>query len=192
MNKWLGTSVKPYEVASKCFPCELYDKGSNNTISASVRGGAPGATYFASLRYINSDGPYNENATLNGAPVGYSDPTKPGSNDMRDQFMVSATLNIVPTDRLRLRVSTNYTYTDHNTIQNNNNSPSNNSSRLYSKYNNNLVQTNENSGLFNGGIRNNKQQMDEQQRMKQYYNEYKQVRKIECYVLLSSRLSNFK
>ena len=121
MNKWLGTSVKPYEVASKCFPCELYDKGSNNTISASVRGGAPGATYFASLRYINSDGPYDENATLNGAPVGYSDPTKPGSNDMRDQFMVSATLNIVPTDRLRLRVSTNYTYTDHNTIQNNNN-----------------------------------------------------------------------
>jgi|TARA_Y100000310_G_scaffold330085_2_gene401103 TonB-linked SusC/RagA family outer membrane protein len=121
MNKWLGTNVKPYEVASKCFPCELYDKGSNNTISASVRGGAPGATYFASLRYVNSDGPYDEYATLNGSPVGYADPTKPGSNDFRDQFMVSATLNIVPTDKLRLRVSTNYTYTDHNTIENNNN-----------------------------------------------------------------------
>ncbi|GIT74247.1 MAG: hypothetical protein Ct9H300mP29_2410 [Candidatus Neomarinimicrobiota bacterium] len=40
----------------------------------------PWCTYFASLRYLNSDGPYNENATLNGAPVGYSAPNpKPGS-----------------------------------------------------------------------------------------------------------------
>jgi RNA recognition motif-containing protein len=59
---------------------------------------------------------------------------------------------------------------------NNESNSSNNSSRLYSKYNNNLVQPNEN-GLFNG-IRNNKQHLDEQQFRKQYFNEYKQVNEL--------------
>jgi len=115
------SGLKPYEVIEVPFIGWIYDKGSNQTVSASVRGGAPGATYFASLRYLNSDGPYDENATLLGLPVGAADPTKPGSNDNRDQFMMSATLNIIPTDRMRIRLSTNYSQTDHNTIQNNNN-----------------------------------------------------------------------
>ncbi len=115
------SGLKPYEVIEVPMVGWLYDKGSRQTVSASVRGGAPGATYFASLRYLNSDGPYDENAKLLGKPVGASDPTKPGSNDMRDQFMASATLNIVPTEKLRIRLSTQYSYTDHNTIQNNNN-----------------------------------------------------------------------
>ena len=115
------SGLKPYEVIEVPFIGWIYDKGSNQTVSASVRGGAPGATYFASLRYLNSDGPYDEKATLLGLPVGSADPTKPGSNDNRDQFMMSATLNIIPTDRMRIRLSTNYSQTDHNTIQNNNN-----------------------------------------------------------------------
>ncbi len=115
------SGLKPYEVIEVPMVGWLYDKGSRQTVSASVRGGAPGATYFASLRFLDSDGPYDEGAHLLGKPVGAADPTKPGSTDMRDQFMASATLNIVPTDRLRIRLSTNYTYTDHNTIQNNNN-----------------------------------------------------------------------
>ena len=115
------SGLKPYEVVEVPFVSWIYDKGSNQTVSASVRGGAPGATYFASLRYLNSDGPYDENATLLGLPVGAADPTKPGANDYRDQFMMSATLNILPTDKMRIRLSTNYSQTDHNTIQNNNN-----------------------------------------------------------------------
>lgn len=114
-NLFKGNSgLKPYQVISVPMVGWLYDSGSRNGVSASVRGGAPGATYFASLRASSSDGPYNESATLLGKPVG-------GANDKRDQFMASATLNIVPTDKLRLRLSTNYTFTDHNTIQNNNN-----------------------------------------------------------------------
>ena len=108
------SGLKPYEVISVPMVGWLYDSGSRQGVSASVRGGAPGATYFASLRASTSDGPYNESATLLGKPVG-------DANDKRDQFMASATLNIVPTDKLRLRLSTNYTFTDHNTIQNNNN-----------------------------------------------------------------------
>ena len=115
------SGLKPYEVIEVPMVGWLYDTGSKTTLAASVRGGAPGATYFASVRYLNSDGPYDENAKLLGKPVGAADPTKPGANDMRDQFMASATLNIVPTDRLRIRLSTQYSYTDHNTIQNNNN-----------------------------------------------------------------------
>jgi len=113
--------LKPYEVIEVPFISWIYDKGNNKTASASVRGGAPGATYYASLRYLNSDGPYDETATLLGKPVGAADPTKPGANDYRDQFMASATLNLLPTDKVRLRVSMNYAYTDHNTIENNNN-----------------------------------------------------------------------
>jgi len=115
------SGLKPYEVISVPFVGWLYDKGTNRSVSTSVRGGAPGATYFASLRYLNTDGPYDESASLLGKPVGAADPTKPGANDKRDQIMMSATLNIIPTDRMRIRLSTNYTQTNHNTIQNNNN-----------------------------------------------------------------------
>ena len=95
----------------------------------------------------------------------------------KQEFSTNNTINNNPTSSSPVGLGSNPT--SGNSIQNNNNSPSNNSSsRLYSKYNNNLVQPNENAGLFNGGIRNNKQQMDEHQRMKQYFNEYKQVRKI--------------
>ena len=105
---------------------------------------------------------------------------------IQKQEFSSNTINNNPTSSSPVGLGSNPT--SGNSIQNNNNSPSNNSSRLYSKYNNNLVQPNENSGLFNGGIRNNKQQMDEHQRMKQYYNEYKQVRKIACCVIMEFRL----
>ena len=115
------SGLKPYEVIEVPFTSWLYDKGKNKSVSTSVRGGAPGATYFASLRYLATDGPFDENATLLGLPVGAADPTKPGANDKRDQFMMSSTLNIIPTDRMRIRLSTNYSQTDHNTIQNNNN-----------------------------------------------------------------------
>ncbi|HJL59549.1 MAG TPA: TonB-dependent receptor plug domain-containing protein, partial [Candidatus Thalassarchaeaceae archaeon] len=108
--------LKPYEVIEVPFISWIYDKGNNKTASTSVKGGAPGATYYASLRYLNSDGPYDEGAYLLGKPVGAEDPTKPGANDYRDQFMASATLNLLPTDKVRLRVSMNYAYTDHNTI----------------------------------------------------------------------------
>jgi Outer membrane cobalamin receptor protein len=116
-----NSGLKPYEVIQVPFVSWLYDKGKNQSVSTSVRGGAPGATYFASLRYLATDGPYDESAKLLGKPVGAADPTKPGANDKRDQFMMSATLNIIPTDRLRIRLSTNYSQTEHNTIQNNNN-----------------------------------------------------------------------
>lgn len=86
------SGLKPYEVIEVPFTSWIYDKGTSKTVSASVRGGAPGATYFASLRYLDSDGPYDEYAELLGKPVGYADPTKPGANDFRKQFMASPPL----------------------------------------------------------------------------------------------------
>jgi len=102
---------------------------------------------------------------------------------IQKQEFSTNTINNNPTSSSPVGLGSNPT--SGNSIQNNNNSPSNNSSRLYSKYNNNLVQPNENAGLFNGGIRNNKQQIDEQQRMKQYYNEYKQVNEL-THMMLSN------
>jgi len=101
---------------------------------------------------------------------------------IQKQEFSTNTINNNPTSSSPVGLGSNPT--SGNSIQNNN-SPSNNSSRLYSKYNNNLVQPNENAGLFNGGIRNNKQQIDEQQRMKQYYNEYKQVNEL-THMMLSN------
>ena len=115
------SNLQPYDVVSIPMIGWIYDKGVNNIMSASVRGGAPGATYFASLRYYGSDGPYDENAKILGRVVGAGDPTKPGADDKRDQFAASATLNLLPTDKLRIRLSTNYSQTNHSIIENNNN-----------------------------------------------------------------------
>lgn len=72
----------------------------------------------------------------------------------------------------------------------NNNSSTSSSSRLYSKYNNNLVPPANENGVYNAGIRNNKQQhMDEHQRMKQYFNEYKQVNEL-THMMLSNYNGN--
>jgi len=81
-----------------------------------------------------------------------------------------------------------------NSGSSNNNSTSTTSSRLYSKYNNNLVPPGSNeNGVYNTGIRNNKQQhMDEHQRMKQYFNEFsnKQVNDDLTYMSLNNYNGN--
>ena len=77
-----------------------------------------------------------------------------------------------------------------NSGSNNNSTTTTSSSRLYSKYNNNLVPPTNENGVYNAGIRNNKQQhMDEHQRMKQYFNEYKQVNEL-THMMLSNYNGN--
>ncbi len=107
-------SGKAWEIVSVPFAGMLYDQASGNTMSASVEGGLPGATYFANVRYQTYDGPFNNDATLGGLPVG-------DGNDADNKFMSSATLNIIPTDKLRVRIHTMYTGRQQSTIQNNNN-----------------------------------------------------------------------
>ena len=107
-------SGKTWEIMSIPFAGMLYDKASGNTMSASVEGGVPGATYFANVRYQTFDGPFDNNATLGGLPVG-------DGNDADNKFMSSATLNILPSDNLKVRIHTFYTGRIQSTIQNNNN-----------------------------------------------------------------------
>ena len=105
---------KMWQIMSVPFAGMLYDQASGNTMSASVEGGVPGATYFANVRYDTFDGPFNPDASLGGLPVG-------DSNDADNKFMSSATLNILPSDKIKVRVHTMYTGRTFSTIQNNNN-----------------------------------------------------------------------
>ena len=65
-------SGKPWEILSIPFAGMLYDQASGNTMSASVEGGLPGATYFANVRYQTFDGPF-DNLSL----IHISEPTRP-------------------------------------------------------------------------------------------------------------------
>ena len=107
-------SGKPWEIVSMPFSGMLYNQASGQTMSASVSGGAPAATYYANVRYDAYDGPFDNNATLGGLPVG-------DGTDTDNKFMANATLNIIATDKLRFRIGTAYTGRKQSTIQNNNN-----------------------------------------------------------------------
>ncbi|HWP82509.1 MAG TPA: TonB-dependent receptor [Bacteroidota bacterium] len=90
--------------------------GYGQTYSASVNGGSPGITYFASLRYTDVDGPFEPK------PEGFFGQTKLGeARDIVRRGQVSANINVVPSDKLRLRLSTQYTNAAQETIENNNN-----------------------------------------------------------------------
>jgi TonB-linked SusC/RagA family outer membrane protein len=96
INEILGTNVAPFQVFEEKFPEKIMATGYGQSYSASVSGGQTGVTYFAALRFSDTDGPFD-----------------------RGQF--SGNLSIVPSDVLRIRISTQYTNVSQETIENNNN-----------------------------------------------------------------------
>ena len=62
MARWLNRpGLAPYQLVSEEFMEDLYETGYGQTYSASVSGGSPGITYFASLRWQDEDGPFGGN-----------------------------------------------------------------------------------------------------------------------------------
>ncbi len=115
INQILGRGVRPFEVFEERFPAEIIGTGYGQSYSASVSGGQTGVTYFAALRYSDTDGPFNPN------PEAFwgKDPGMANDRIRRGQF--SGNLNIVPSEFFRLRISTQYTNAAQEVIENNNN-----------------------------------------------------------------------
>ncbi len=117
MAKWLGVSgLKPYQLVEREFMEELYETGYGQTYSASVSGGSPGITYFASARWFREDGPFGGKKNRR-YPPGASTLVE----DISKRGQATASLNIFPSDKLQFRITSSYTDSFLETMDSNNN-----------------------------------------------------------------------
>src|SRR5947199_5265616 len=108
LSQFYGTTIQPFQVFERNFPRELFETGYAGTYSASVSGGTPGVTYYVNGRY------YAENGPFGGERLG-------PAADIDHKAQGAASLEILPTDRLKLHLTTLYTDARHETPNNNNN-----------------------------------------------------------------------
>ena len=108
MNLYLGGGIQPFQLVSRNNMEDLYETGYEQIYSASVEGGSPGITYFASFRFQDEDGPFG----TDDSERRYAPGVGTLAADVVTRAQASATLNIFPTDNLQFRISSQYT--DHN------------------------------------------------------------------------------
>ncbi len=93
-----GVNVQPYEVFSVPIEKDMYaSTGYGSTYSLSASGGTDNVTYFVSGRYAREDGPWGSNKFDVGP-----------SNDLNSHKQGVANLTFTASDKLRLRVSSQY------------------------------------------------------------------------------------
>ena len=117
MSFYYGGSIGQYEVVEQSFMEDLFETGLTQSYTASVSGGSPGITYYASLRYQDEDGPFGGNDRR--YPTGRGLSTL--ATDTIERFQGNASLNIFPTDNLQFRVATGFTSSEFTTLESNNN-----------------------------------------------------------------------
>lgn len=116
MARWLDRpGLRPFQIVEEDFMEDLYETGYEQTYSASVSGGSPGITYFASVRWQDEDGPFGGNNRR--YPVGASTLVE----DLVSRAQANASMNIFPTDNLQFRIATGYTNFSLQTLDSNNN-----------------------------------------------------------------------
>lgn len=108
LTRFYGTPIQPYQVFERPFIPTLFETGYTHTYSGSVSGGTPAVTYFVNARVQRENGPFG-NTQLGPA------------NDRNRKVQASASLLMLPTDHLRIRVNTQYVDAHHETPANNNN-----------------------------------------------------------------------
>src|SRR5213082_88283 len=108
LSQFYGTTIQPFQVFERNFPKELFETGYAGTYSASVSGGTPGVTYYVNGRY------YYENGPFGGRTLG-------GAADIDHRAQGTLAVELVPVDRVKLRVSSEYTDAHHATPNNTNN-----------------------------------------------------------------------
>jgi len=108
LTQFYGMPIQPYQVFERDFIPALFETGYAQLYSASVSGGTPAVTYFVNARLQKENGPFG-NAELGPA------------NDEDRKVQGSASLELLPTDNLKIRVNTQYVDAHHATPANNNN-----------------------------------------------------------------------
>jgi TonB-linked SusC/RagA family outer membrane protein len=119
ISEVLSRDVTVNEVFEENFTEDLLGTGFAQEYSGSVRGGGDtelgGVTYFISGRFLTEDGPFTGNPGI--MPEGASTL----ANDEVTRATGLANIEILPSDKLRLRVTTGYFTTNFETLQTNNN-----------------------------------------------------------------------
>lgn len=108
LSQFYGTPIQAYQVFEKNFIPDLFERGYFSSYSGSVSGGTATVNYFVNARMQRENGPFG-NAELGPA------------NDLNRKVQGSASLVMLPTDNLKIRVNTQYVDAHHETPQNNNN-----------------------------------------------------------------------
>ena len=116
MSTVLGRSVSPYELVSFNATEDLFETGFNNIVNLNVSGGSEFMTYFASARYQYSDGPVGGKDR-----EGYLEGQKTNASDINEMGQFNINLNINPSDKFNIRLTSGFTSRYQTTLQNNNN-----------------------------------------------------------------------
>ena len=108
LSAFYGRPVQPFEILSRNVPVELFETGVTNTFSGAVSGGTPGVTYYVNGRYNRVNGPWG------GTNLG-------PAQDLDHKAQGSASLVVLPTSNVKIRVNAEYVDAHHETPSNNNN-----------------------------------------------------------------------
>ena len=108
LSQFYGRSVQPYVPFSRPFVASLFETGVHSNTSASVSGGTAAVTYFVNVRM------QKENGAWGGTNLG-------PAQDYDQKGQGSASLMIIPTDNVKIRVNMDYVDAHHETPSNNNN-----------------------------------------------------------------------
>jgi TonB-linked SusC/RagA family outer membrane protein len=103
-----SSALQPFQVFERQFIPVLFETGYHSTYSGSVSGGTAAVTYFVNGRFQREDGPFG-NALLGPA------------SDLNRRVQGSASIVMVPSSNVRIRVNTQYVDAHHETPGNNNN-----------------------------------------------------------------------
>jgi TonB-dependent starch-binding outer membrane protein SusC len=109
LSQFYGTTIQSFVPFSRNIVTDnLFETGITNNFSGSVSGGTSAVTYYVNGRYSHDDGPFG-NARLGPA------------NDLDRSAQGSASLVILPTTNVKIKVNTEYVDRFHMTPSNNNN-----------------------------------------------------------------------
>ena len=115
MSERWGQSVSPWEPVVRNLIPDMLTTGFGQSYQGSVSGGSDRFQYFVSSRLVTEDGPYD--AAQNFEPVeGYEPET-----DTNRRASVTTNFTVVPSDKVKIGVSTLYSDMEHHTPDNSNN-----------------------------------------------------------------------
>lgn len=116
LTSLLGYTIRPYQLIRFNATEDLYEQGVQNTVNANVSGGSEKITYFTSARYAYTDGPFGGKNRK-----GYLEGQETLSSDIDQLAQFNLNLNINPTDKFNIRLTSGFTSRFATTSENNNN-----------------------------------------------------------------------
>jgi len=115
-----ANALQPFQLFSRPVITSLFETGYTTSQSASVSGGTPGVTYYVNGRFYQENGPWGAREL---GPA----------QDFDRKVQGSASVVILPTDNVKLRVNTQYADANHETPTNNNNIYGTTAEAMFSK-----------------------------------------------------------